>query len=116
MIYIGGKVSGLDVAEYTRLFNLGKVYVHQATKETIPMKNIITPIDICHPDWTWKQSMDVCLEKLKQCDEVFFLPNWEDSHGAYCEKIVCELLNKPITYIEESDLKFAQINVHSLRR
>ena len=49
--------------------------------------------------------MDVCLEKLKQCSEVFFLPNWEDSHGAYCEKTICEILNIPITIINEDDLQ-----------
>jgi hypothetical protein len=48
--------------------------------------------------------MDVCLGKLKQCSEVFFLPNWEDSHGAYCEKTICEILNIPITIINEDDL------------
>lgn len=103
MIYVGGKVSGLDVSEYTELFNLGKRYV-QENRNDILLENVITPIDICQPDWTWRQSMDVCLEKLKQCDEVYFLPNWIESNGAYCEKTVSELLNIPITYIKESDL------------
>jgi hypothetical protein len=103
LIYIGGKVSGLEVSEYTELFNRAKIYVSHI-RTNVPIENIITPIDICHPDWSWKTSMDVCLGKLKQCSEVFFLPNWEDSHGAYCEKTICEILNIPITIINEDDL------------
>ena len=109
-IYIGGKVSGLEVSEYTRLFQLGKEYVSILECEDLENTEFITPIDICDPDWSWEQSMDICVEYVKQADKIYFLPNWVDSHGAHTEKYIAEVLNKDIVYIQPADFERFIIN------
>lgn len=109
-IYIGGKVSGLEVSEYTRLFKLGKEYVSMLECEDLDNIEIITPIDICEPDWTWEQSMDKCVEYVKQADKVYFLPNWIDSYGAHTENYIAEVLKIHTVFIQPADFNRFVIN------
>lgn len=109
-IYIGGKVSGLEVSEYIRLFKLGKEYVSMLECEDLDNTEIITPIDICEPDWTWEQSMDICVEYVKRADKVYFLPNWIDSYGAHTENYIAKVLKIHTVFIQPADFNRFLIN------
>ena len=109
-IYIGGKVSGLEVSEYTRLFKLAKEYVSMLECEDLDNTEFITPIDICEPDWTWEQSMDICVEYVKRADKVYFLPNWIDSYGAHTENYIAQALKIHTVFIQPADFNRFLIN------
>ena len=109
-IYIGGKVSGLEVNEYTEIFQLGKEFVSMLECQDLDNIQIITPIDLCQPDWTWERAMDVCIEQLKQSDILYLLPNWVDSQGARTEKYLAEALKIPVIYISSESFHRFKIN------
>lgn len=46
----------------------------------------------------WQFWMDGCLEWLKRCDAVLFLPNWESSRGAKLEHAEAVLHDTPRFY------------------
>ena len=77
-VYISGQITGMPD------LNRG-AFAHAEAKIYKSGKVPINPHVICAhlpADSTHKQFMDVCLEALKYCDEIYMLENWHLSKGA----------------------------------
>ena len=101
-IYIAGKITGLPIEEYTRLFNEAKGMIGGYGY------NAINPIEICAhlPEQSqWADCMDVCLQRLLRADAIWLLPNWEESKGARIEKAIADQL-QIIQFLHSNMLEF----------
>lgn len=88
-VYIAGKITGLTPEEYRSIFNSCRDWLSHNIWNGY---QIITPTDLCEDDWDWSTCMEICVNALKKCVAVYFLPNWEDSKGATCEKYIANAL------------------------
>lgn len=86
-VYVAGKVSGLPREEVVANFARHAAYVRQAAGRKT---NIVLPINLCSPDWSWWRCMRVCLRALRTCDAIYLMPNWKKSKGARIERLVAK--------------------------
>ncbi len=86
-VYLSGKITGLEPEVYRKNFDECREWL----KSMIPDEyQIITPTDLCKDDWDWYTCMDICVDVMKQCIAVYFMPDWRDSKGATCERYIAE--------------------------
>lgn len=108
IIYISGKISGLDINEAERRFNkaecdLTKTY-NYLTKESPSFKGqsftIINPLKIQRhvPGKTWEEYMLKDIKYLFRCTNIYMLRNWQDSKGARVEHAIAKELGLSIVY------------------
>ena len=85
-IYIAGRIAGdphykVKFAAYANLLTeAGDVVLNPAV---IPKR---LPVADC---------MKICFAMIDVADEVYFLPDWEESGGAQLEKAYCDYIGKP---------------------
>jgi len=78
--YIAGKISDLEVSDYTTNFNVAKLEVKELGYEPI------SPLDLPHAhDKSWNNYMKEDLIAMLQCECVYVLRNWRHSDGAKIE-------------------------------
>ena len=83
--YISGKISGLPKEIYIQLFEQAKKEVIDAGFEPV------SPIEIDHNGAvSWEDFMRNDIKQLMDCQAIYVLRNWRDSHGA---KVEVELAN-----------------------
>lgn len=91
-IYIAGKVTGLSRIEASHKFG-------RKQKELMDQGHTtVVPLDIVPHQSSWEEAMKICIPALLQCDEVHFLPCWNESRGAIIERDIAMKLNIPIVY------------------
>lgn len=91
-IYISGKISGLDVADYTSKFNSAEARLKRCFGSDV---QIINPLSI-NPFLgikNWYCYMITDIWQLLKCDSVYLLDNWHDSRGARIEYKVAKWRN-----------------------
>lgn len=85
-IYISGPISGTDDWEerFTRAEkDLRGIY--SAAGEEI---EVVNPASLRMPEsTTWQQYMDITLQMLRGCDEIYMLKGWQRSKGARIERL-----------------------------
>lgn len=89
-IFISGRISGIRYDYAKKNF---------AKAEKVWSKrgyDVVNPIKLCNPNWSWLHCMIVCLWHLIQCRFVYFMPNYKFSRGAKIELKVAQFLNKLI--------------------
>ena len=96
-VYIAGKITGLTPEEYRSIFNSCRDWLSHNIWNGY---QIITPTDLCEDDWDWSTCMEICVNALKKCVAVYFLPNWKESKGATCERYIATALGLRIIDIE----------------
>ena len=87
-VFISGKVSGLDIDE---------AYSNFSKAETDLIRwgyDVVNPMKICKPYWSWLRCMIVCLWNLTWCEKIYLLDNWHESKGARIEYKYAKLLRK----------------------
>ena len=93
-VYISGKITGLDIEDVKRMFQLAENMLKIAYVDVInPMK--ISPQKF---EPTWKDYMIADIEKLIYCDAIFMIHNWKDSKGAILEHHIAKELGLEIIY------------------
>lgn len=45
----------------------------------------LVPHSFVPPDATWRDAMELCLERIPECDGLALLPGWDGSDGATAE-------------------------------
>jgi hypothetical protein len=81
-VYISGQITGMPD------LNRG-AFAHAEEKIHKSGNVAINPHVICGhlpKDSTWEQYMDVCLEALQYCQEIYMLEGWHLSRGARIEQ------------------------------
>ena len=85
-IYISGPISG--TADWKERFERAEKelrVLYSAGGEEI---DVINPARIEMPEGTtWQQYMDITLQMLRGCDEVYMLAGWRNSKGAQIERL-----------------------------
>lgn len=84
IIYISGKVTGLDYEQCYAKFLATERWLQYYGFEVInPMKRV--------PKGTnWTPAMLICREDVKKSDALFLISDWTDSDGAKVEKRIAE--------------------------
>jgi hypothetical protein len=89
LVYISGKISGLDYKHALNNFNNAEKKLNEQGYNVInPMRAV--PFD---PDKEWIDYMELDLDLMVNCDAIFLMPNWKDSTGARIEKRFAEVLH-----------------------
>jgi len=81
MVYISGKITGNE--NYEKQFN-------EAERELKKMGyEVFNPARI-KENWSYEDYMKFDIKHLLECEQIYLLPNWEDSKGARLEKQIAE--------------------------
>lgn len=80
MVYLAGKVTGLDYKTAQLQFDNAAAYLE------INGYDPISPMDFVHPQCTWEEAMKLCITFLPWADMIWMLPGWQDSKGATLER------------------------------
>lgn len=98
-IYIAGKISGLDNWQYK--FNIAESKLQGDYAVYNPVK-LAQMVDIIFEKHNIKPRYDDYLmhglNKLAECDAVYFLNNWHESVGAALEFQLAKALNKELIF------------------
>ena len=97
-VYIGGKVSGLAPEDYHAKFEAARSWLANILGEEY---EVVIPMDFCQDDWSWFRCMEVCVEELLKCDNLYLLPDWKDSQGATAEYYIARTAGIPIVEIDQ---------------
>ena len=95
-VYLAGAVSGLTPEQFHSKFDTCRKWLEKQIPDNL---QIVVPTDICDDNWDWFTCMEVCMEALKNCTAVYFMPDWTTSKGATCEKYVAEALGLELTFL-----------------
>lgn len=90
LVYISGKIKGLDMDVSQKLFKEAETYLSGFNYD------IVNSWDIIHDSDSWDDMILKDLEILKTCDAIFMLDNWKDSMGATVEYYFAKGSNKII--------------------
>ncbi|MGZ3753608.1 MAG: DUF4406 domain-containing protein [Mucilaginibacter sp.] len=79
VIYIAGKVTGLDPVLVKAKFDKAKVFLEgQGFK-------VLNPVDFISPTENWHTAMRMASTMLNMADHIYMLSDWNDSEGAKWE-------------------------------
>ena len=92
-IYIAGKVTGEPIAECTMKFGTAQKKWEAKGYEVVNPLEVVGSFNV-----KWKPAMKLCIKALVDCDEVYFLKDWQMSPGAILEHKIAEELDILITY------------------
>lgn len=98
MIYISGKITGLDQMEARKMFTEAEMFL----KNSHPKEIIINPFHINEdliPNGTYAEYMKNDIKYLIDCHTACFLPNWKLSAGAQLEHSIAEACGITIKYL-----------------
>lgn len=77
-LYVCGPVTGH--ADLNRpAFDIAAARLQDAGYDTL------VPHSFVPPDATWRDAMELCLERIPECDGIALLQGWDESDGATCE-------------------------------
>ena len=86
VIYIAGPITG--VADYKDAFNVTENYLKSKGFTVLNPASLPSTL-------TNEQAMVIDIGMINVADAVFFLPNWNESRGAFLEWQYCLYIKKP---------------------
>ena len=95
VIYVSGKISGMDEKEARAKFKVGEDIVREMGAEPINPFDILEQSD----ELQWIDYMRADIKALVDCDGILMLDNWKDSDGAKLELLIAQGLKMEIYYI-----------------
>jgi hypothetical protein len=92
MIYISGKISGMEEEAFILFQQAEKYLIEQGWA-------VINPMTLPHKhNKSWHAYMREDLRALCSCDEIYMLNNWIDSKGAIIEHTIAMWLGIRVIY------------------
>lgn len=93
LIYISGKITGLDYADVESKFQDAQDLLSDIGFEVVnPLNNGLTK------EHSWEQHMVKDFELLLPCDAIYMMDNWKDSIGARIEYQTAFEMNKDVWF------------------
>lgn len=90
-IYLCGKISGMPWGSARAKFEAAEIMLSDSYE-------VVNPIKICSPDWSWEECMIVDFSHLIRCDLIYVMDNWKQSKGARIELAVAKELGIEIKW------------------
>lgn len=91
-IYIAGPITGLPNGNKPA-FDLAAAQLRLAGHE------VVNPWELGFQlGFPWEHYMKVCIKHLVDCEQIYFLPNWQDSKGACLEHKIGLALGLELKY------------------
>lgn len=88
-IYISGRITGMDVQEWSKKFNDAQEIIERLGHEAVnPGK-----IDPGKQDPTWHDYMKADIKQLVDCEAIWMLDNYKGSKGASVELDIAKALD-----------------------
>lgn len=94
MIYISGKITGLDLSEALAKFKAAEYIIREQGGDPV------NPMEIVEAEEgkEWEDYMREDIIILMNCTEIYMLDNWTDSRGAKIEHALAKTLKYKIHY------------------
>jgi hypothetical protein len=94
LIYISGKITGLDIEVAKQNFK------HAENELILQGFTVINPMELVpyDPKLTWDDYMVEDIKALFRCNAIFMLRNWSDSKGARIERAIAVEMEQQIIY------------------
>ena len=102
-IYLSGKITGREKADYTMQFARAEQFYKTSGFEVINPVKIGEALLSLNPKAEYEDFMIRDLEALSTCTHIAMLEGWEDSKGARREKAEAEKLGLEIMYLKLFD-------------
>lgn len=104
-IYLSGKITGRDKADYTSQFARAEQFYKNGGFDVVNPVKIGEEILKANPKATYSDIMAADLKALAECTHITLLEGWESSKGAQREKAEAEKLGLEIMYLKLWDGK-----------
>ena len=99
-IYLSGKITGRDKADYTSQFARAEQFYKSGGFDVVNPVKIGEEILKANPKATYSDIMAADLKALSQCTHIALLEGWEESKGAKMEKAEAEEMGLEIMYLK----------------
>ena len=90
--YISGKITGLSKEIAKDKFNV------LAKQLTSAGYHVVKPTALDNDKDDWGENMREGIKHMIECDEVHFLPDWQDSKGAQLKRDIAIRLGMQVVY------------------
>ena len=104
-IYLSGKITGRDKADYTRQFARAEQFYKSDGFDVVNPVKIGEEILKANPKATYSDIMAADLKALAECTHIVLLEGWEDSKGAQRERAEAEKLGLEIMKLKLCEWK-----------
>ena len=91
-VYISGGITGVD--GYMAKFQAVQDRLEKLGYDVINPAKILSNMPL---STSYTEYMKLCMAFIDQCDEVYMMPEWENSKGATFEKHYAEIIGKYIS-------------------
>lgn len=97
-MYLAGKISGEDYKNVTSKFNYYMSIYNNMEDYTKNKVKLINPLEHINKNTEWADAIKLCLELIKDCDSILFIPDFLNSNGCKIEHYYSTMQNKKIYY------------------
>lgn len=103
-IYISGPISGKPIEETKKRFAAAAKKVREYGYTPI------SPMDMAGWGLTWRVYMQIAFDILAsgEIDEIWMLPDWEESNGATMERYMARLNGLKVAYLGEATVGYGK--------
>lgn len=97
-MYLAGKISNDDYENVKSKFNY-YMGIYNIMLDNIKNKvKLINPLEHINKNTEWTAAIKQCLELIKDCDSILFMPDFVSSNGCKVEHYYSTIQNKKIYY------------------
>jgi len=97
-MYLAGKISGEDYKNVKAKFNYYMSIYNNMEYNTKNKVMLINPLEHINKNTEWAEAIKQCLELIKDCDSILFIPDFVNSNGCKIEHYYSTIQNKKIYY------------------
>jgi hypothetical protein len=98
IVYLSGKMTGLEESEYTENFRNAEMFYRACGYEVVNPCNLSEIVLQRKPDATYEDFLKEDFKAISGCTHIAFLEGWESSPGAKRERAEAERLGLEVMY------------------
>jgi len=97
-MYLAGKISGEDYKNVKSKFNYYMGIYNNIVDYNKNKVELINPLEHINQNTEWTEAIKKCIEIIKDCDSILFIPDFVNSNGCKIEHYYSTMQNKKIYY------------------